>query len=141
MKIFSNVITKTYSIILWYVRKIKAYIVHWIRKNILLSQCKSVAQNISNNKQTKKHFHLVMIHWIFGMAIYLYILCNYIHGSAYLEGGYTTSNLDCSDDQSPHLGKQGALKIISYEYFLNQITAQKYFININSDCFYFQLWH
>ena len=91
-------------------------------KNILLSQCKSVAQNISNNKQTKKHFHLVMIHWIFGIAIYLYILCNYIHGSAFLEGGYTMSNLDCSDDQSPHLGNQGAIKIISYVYFLNQIV-------------------
>lgn len=69
----------------------------------------------------EKIFRVIMIHWLFGIAWAMWLLCNYIHDSANLEGGYTTSNLDCSDDLSPHLGDQGALKIISYEYFLNQI--------------------
>ena len=70
----------------------------------------------------EKIFRVIMMLLFFGIALYLYILCNYINDSANLEGGYTTSNLDGSDNQLPYLGDQGALKIISYEYFLNQIN-------------------
>ena len=77
-------------------------------KSMQISCAKYFKQQANEN-----HFHLVMIHWLFGIAIYLYILCNYIHDSAYLVAGYTTSNLDCSDDQLPHLGNQGAIETIS----------------------------
>ena len=87
----------------------------------------------------EKIFRVIMMLLFFGIALYLYILCNYINDSANLEGGYTTSNLDGSDNQLPYLGDQGALKIISYEYFLNQIKRIFQMLIVNASIFNYDI--